>query len=99
MASDSSTITRHEPMYGNENRTPPIPVKGTKYSQDILYNLKVYIIYKCTFKYSNKTELISQTKFDLSYKSFYMLDLVLKTTIVEKKQSQRETSGTNCKYT
>lgn len=32
MASDSSTITRHEPMYGNENRTPPIPVKGTKYS-------------------------------------------------------------------
>lgn len=44
---DSSTITQHEPMYGNENRTPPIPVK------------------------------------------------VLKTTIVEKKQSQRETSGTN----
>lgn len=32
MASDSSTITQHEPMYGNENRTPPIPVKGTKYS-------------------------------------------------------------------
>lgn len=32
MASDSSNITQHEPMYGNENRTPPIPVKGTKYS-------------------------------------------------------------------
>lgn len=32
MASDSSNKTQHEPMYGNENRTPPLPVKGTKYS-------------------------------------------------------------------
>lgn len=30
---------------------------------------------------------------------FYILDLVLKTTIIERKQSQRETSGTKCKYT
>ncbi|XP_052721124.1 uncharacterized protein LOC128192469 isoform X6 [Crassostrea angulata] len=43
---DSSNKTQHEPMYGNENRTPPLPVK------------------------------------------------VLKTTIIERKQSQRETSGT-----
>nr|XP_034302075.1 uncharacterized protein LOC105338401 isoform X2 [Crassostrea gigas] len=26
---DSSNIMQHEPMYGNENRTPPIPVKAT----------------------------------------------------------------------
>lgn len=34
IASDSSNIlvVQHEPMYGNGKRTPPIPVKGTKYS-------------------------------------------------------------------
>lgn len=72
-------------MYGNENRMLFILVKGIKYFQDILYNLKVYIIYKCIFKYLNKIELVLQIKFDFSYKFFYMFDLVLKIMIVEKK--------------